>query len=80
MRPILIGQGAETKSGDFVVCRMPGWGTVWAAGNAVPSDGELGFATGCIYQHLNGGVGSALYFNIGTVTSCNFDEAGTLNA
>ena len=42
-------------------------------GKTVPSDGTAGFETGCLFQHIDGGDGTALYVNEGTVASCDFN-------
>jgi hypothetical protein len=44
-----------------------------ASGATVPTDGEIGYQTGCIFQHTDGGDATALYVNEGTVASCNFN-------
>lgn len=44
------------------------------AGATVPSDGTTGFARGCLFLRNSGnGVGSSLYVNEGTETSCDFN-------
>lgn len=48
-------------------------GVLFAHGPTVPTDGTAGYATGCLFQHTDGGAGTALYCNEGTATSCNFD-------
>ena len=48
-------------------------GLLQAAGETVPTDGAAGYATGCLFQHTDGGDGTALYVNEGTVTSCDFN-------
>lgn len=48
-------------------------GHLFAHGPTVPADGTEGYETGCLFQHTDGGAGTALYCNEGTVTSCNFD-------
>lgn len=47
-----------------------------ASGTEVPTAGEKGYATGCIFQHTDGGAGDALYVNTGTVDSCSFTAIG----
>lgn len=44
-----------------------------ASGTSVPTDGTAGYAKGCTFINKNGGVGSTLYVNEGTVTSCDFN-------
>ena len=41
-------------------------------GNAVPVDGEAGYATGCVLHHVDGSGDSSLYVNQGVKTSCAF--------
>jgi hypothetical protein len=48
-------------------------GLLIASGKTVPADGTPGYQTGCLFQHTDGGAGTALYVNEGTSTSCNFD-------
>ena len=48
-------------------------GLLWAHGKTVPADGTAGYETGCLFLHTDGGAGTALYCNEGTVTSCDFD-------
>lgn len=48
-------------------------GLLIASGKTVPADGTAGYQTGCLFQHTDGGSGTALYVNEGTVASCNFD-------
>jgi len=43
------------------------------SGETVPADGESGYATGCIFQHTDGGDGTALYVNEGDADSCDFN-------
>ena len=48
-------------------------GLLLASGTTVPADGTSGYATGCLFQHTDGGAGTALYVNEGTYASCDFD-------
>lgn len=48
-------------------------GLLMAHGTTVPTDGAAGYATGCLFQHTDGGDGTALYVNEGTSTSCDFN-------
>ena len=56
-------------------------GLLFASGATVPADTTAGYQTGCIYQHTDGGGGTALYVNEGSVTSCDFNavDAGTID-
>jgi hypothetical protein len=48
-------------------------GLLIVSGKTVPADGTAGYQTGCLFQHTDGGSGTALYVNEGTLSSCNFD-------
>jgi hypothetical protein len=48
-------------------------GLLLASGTTVPTDGDAGYQTGCLFQHTDGGAGTALYVNEGSATSCDFD-------
>ncbi len=44
-----------------------------AYGTTVPTDGESRWAAGAIFRKTDGGVGTMLYANVGSATSCDFD-------
>ena len=46
---------------------------VFANGAAVPSDADTGYATGCLFLHLDGGDGTSLYVNEGDGSSADFN-------
>ena len=47
---------------------------IWkAAGLTPPVDGTAGFAKGCMYVDLDGGVNTTFYINDGSATSCDFN-------
>jgi hypothetical protein len=48
-------------------------GKLFDHGVTVPADGSVGYETGCLFQHIDGGAGTALYVNEGTLASSNFD-------
>ena len=48
-------------------------GLLLASGASVPADEASGYQTGCIFQHTDGGAGTALYVNEGTYASCDFN-------
>lgn len=52
---------------------VPGVGILRAWGDTVPVDTTPGYATGCLFQHTDGGDGTALYVNEGTISSCDFN-------
>jgi len=43
-----------------------------ASGAVVPTNGDSGYETGCVFRHTDGGAGTALYVNEGSITSCLF--------
>jgi len=45
-------------------------------GASVPTDASSGYPTGAIYLKTDGGVGSTMYVNEGSSTSCDFNVAG----
>ena len=44
-----------------------------AMGTTVPTDGTAGYGKGCIFIDTDGGIGSTLYVNEGSNTSCDFN-------
>jgi len=48
-------------------------GLLIAHGDTVPADASTGYETGCLFQHTDGGDGTALYVNEGTVASADFN-------
>jgi hypothetical protein len=55
-------------------------GMLYAHGAAVPTDGDAGYATGCVFAHTDGGAATALYVNEGDVDECDFNAVtGTIN-
>lgn len=55
-------------------------GLLLASGVTVPTDGTAGYQTGCLFQHTDGGAGTAFYVNEGSVTSCSFQAVAALTA
>jgi len=56
-------------------------GLLFASGATVPTNGTDGYQTGCLFLHTDGGAGTALYVNEGSVTSCTFQAlAGGIGA
>jgi len=56
-------------------------GLLFASGATVPTPGTDGYQTGCLFLHTDGGAGTALYVNEGSVTSCTFQAlAGGIDA
>jgi hypothetical protein len=50
-----------------------GGGRVFVIDKTVPTDGDAGYSPGCLCIHTDGGDGTSLYVNEGTVSSCNFN-------
>lgn len=48
-------------------------GLLMLSGATVPTDGDDGYQTGCLFQHTDGGNATALYVNEGSITSCDFN-------
>jgi hypothetical protein len=66
-RPLSLHAGVST------VAEVPGVGIIIAQGVTVPTDADPGYAPGCIFIHVDGTDGSALYVNEGTVSSADFN-------
>jgi len=45
-----------------------------AEGRTVPANAATGYATGCIFVHMDGGSATAVYVNMGSSVSANFDR------
>lgn len=48
-----------------------------ASGATVPTDGDAGYAVGCIFTDTDGGVAVTQYVNEGSTTSCDFNGSTT---
>ncbi len=53
----------------------PGYGQMRAWGSAAPTNGQQGFAPGCLYQNLAGTIGTCFYINVGTFLSSQWLNA-----
>lgn len=62
---------------DGGVVKVPGGGLLIAGGLTVPSDGSIGYSSGCVFHHIDGAAGTMLYLNEGTVASCAFKKVVT---
>ena len=58
----------------YVLWEQAGVGRLVCAGTVVPSDTKAGYATGCLFLQTDGGVGTAMYINEGTVSSADFNQ------
>lgn len=55
------------------VLRDPGRGITFDWGPTVPSDGAIGFAPGCIFMDIDAAGAAAIYINVGTAASADFN-------
>jgi len=55
-------------------------GLLFVSGTTVPTDATDGYQTGCIFQKTDGGIGTSLYVNDGSVTSCAFNAIEALES
>jgi len=55
-------------------------GLLSASGPTVPTDADTNYQTGCVFQHTDGGVGTAFYINEGDEDSCAFVAVAGLGA
>ena len=56
-----------------VIVENPVLGILQAHGLVVPTDGDEGYAPGCLFHHTDGGDGTSLYVNEGTKASADFN-------
>ena len=64
----------ESIGGITVMLRdNPSTDVMWAKGAVVPTDGDAGYAKGCIFIHTDGGEDTTLYVNEGTAASADFN-------
>ena len=68
-----MAQPLRIHDGTGVMYEVPGVGILQAYGTAVPADNAAGYAVGCIFQHTDGGDGTALYVNEGTLALADFN-------
>ena len=61
------------SGGDLITRSIPGDGAIEVRGTSVPTDATAGYAKGCLYIKTDGGIGSTLYVNEGSNTSCDFN-------
>ncbi len=66
----LRGGMAEAEDKMF---KIAGVGALFAWGATVPTDGEAGYAPGCIFINTAGATVNRPYCNVGSVTSCDFN-------
>jgi hypothetical protein len=61
-----------TKEG-WIGDKEKGVGAIIAWGPTLPTDADPGYSPGCIFIHIDGTDGTALYVNEGTIASCDFN-------
>lgn len=60
------------QDGTGVISRTPA-GILDCYGTTVPTDGSRGYHTGATFRQIDGGDGTAMYLNEGTLASCDFN-------
>ena len=65
---------AEIKDGDVVLRDEYGY-TLFGRVASTPSDGTAGYTKGCLLIVSGETAGAILKMNVGTSSSCNFDNA-----
>lgn len=68
-----MSKRVSTHDGTGVIAEVPGIGIMICYGTAYPADTSVGYATGCIFIHTDGGDNTALYVNEGTSASSDFN-------
>jgi hypothetical protein len=68
-----MSRSLRLQSGQDAVVTRPGKGKIIASGPTVPTDGDDGYAPGCLFIHDDGAVGAMLYVNEGSNTSADFN-------
>ena len=68
-----MGRRNQVQDATGIVSTRENGDVLIAAGDTVPTDGDVGYATGCIFIHTDGGAGTALYTNEGTNASADVD-------
>lgn len=70
-------RNAPMDDEDAVIRIGRSGGHLLAWGDTVPTDADTGYATGCLFFHLDGSADDALYINEGDADSCDFNEVNT---
>ena len=68
-----MSKGLNLHDATGVIVSIPNVGILDAYGDTVPADATTGYATGCLFRHTDGGDGTALYVNEGTLASADFN-------
>lgn len=59
----------ELQDATGVILRKPPVGVLKQIATTTPTNGQAGFATGCVWVNTSGTAGSIYYINTGTNTS-----------
>ena len=66
---------------DGYILRDNAWSNyLLKEGRTKPTDGATGYAAGCIFIHMDGGSGTAVYINEGSSISADFNRILTATA
>jgi len=68
-----VSRPAHIHSGGEAVISTSGGLKMLCIGETVPTDGVAGYVTGCLFIKTNGGDGTSIYVNEGTIASCDFN-------
>lgn len=63
-----IGGDSEVVIGEF----SAGSGKYFVHGVTVPADGASGYAPGCLFVRVGGGLSNTMFMNEGTLASADF--------
>lgn len=63
----------DLASNKGLIVDIPNQGILFAAGVTVPTDATPGYLPGCIFIDVDKATGNALYINMGTAASCDFN-------
>lgn len=66
-----MSHALNLQDGTGTIAQTPGVGINIQTGSAIPANGSVGFAPGCVFL-LQTSTGSVVYVNTGTLASCTF--------
>jgi len=69
-----MSHAVNIQDATGVIATVDGLKPIVLTGPTVPTDGTAGYAPGAIFlKNAGNGVGSTMYVNEGSVTSCDFN-------
>lgn len=68
-----MGQPLDLHDATGVIVKVPGLGILFAHGSAKPTDGDEGYANGCLFIVVGGGDGASFFVNDGDIDSADFN-------